>query len=285
MPTIPYDSSRTALFAPGRHPTLFQAGQTYSLVQLGLEAARLAYLRAELKTLPQESLKLEQALALVGFEQLKLFWNPKTGSQGFGAYRPSDKLALLAFRGTETQEWTDLATDADFKPIPWSKARGNVHQGFAASILSLWPEVEGWLNKEVGGRASLLIAGHSLGAAMATLAASVFKPSTLVTIGSPRVGDEGFAQCFTGVDIVRVVNCCDLVTHLPPETPWYTHVGPMSYIDRDGLRVEVATTMGMRKDQWRARSSYLVDQAWRKGSVEVRDLADHAPINYIRAWF
>lgn len=292
VPSIPYDSSRTALFSPALHPTLFQAGQNYSHVQLGLEAARLAYLKFELKaTLPQEAIKLDQALALVGFGQVKAFNNPQTGSQGFGAYRPSDKLALLAFRGTEAQERTDLSTDADFKPIPWSKASGHVHRGFAAGVLSLWPDVEAWLNKDVGARASLLICGHSLGAALATLVASVptFRTTSLVTIGSPRVGDEGFAQCFVGqgITITRVVNCCDVVPHLPPETPLplYTHVSPMAYIDREGLRVSEPATGGQQEDQWRARAQYLVDHAWRKGSVEVRDLADHAPINYIRAYF
>lgn len=287
VPSIPYDSSRTALFSPGLHPTLFQAGQNYSHVQLGLEAARLAYLKAEV-TGSAEAIKLAQALAIVGFGQVKTFHDPKNGGQGFGAYRASDKLALLAFRGTEVDERTDLATDADFKPIPWEKARGHVHRGFATSVLRLWPQLESWLNDQVGMRESLLLCGHSLGGALATLVASepAFRATSLVTIGSPRVGDEGFAQCFKHVGMItRVVNCCDIVSHLPPETPWYTHVGVMSYIDREGLPVEAPRNGLLRRDQWGARARYLVDHAWRKGCVEVRDLADHAPINYIRAYF
>jgi hypothetical protein len=29
----------------------------------------------------------------------------------------------------------------------------------------------------------------------------------------------------------------------------------------------------------------VVDHAWRRGAVLLRDLADHAPINYARAFF
>jgi len=287
VPSIDYDPSRAALFTPALRPALFEAGQAYSPVQLGLEFARLAYLRAE--AVPEDETRLKEALARVGFGQPTSFWNndkdsPETGSQGFAAYRPQDRLAVLAFRGTETQEWADLAHDLAATSVPWPEARGHVHDGFARSLRSLLPQVRDWLGSQGKERVKLLICGHSLGAAMATLAASIFQPATLVAVGSPRVGDKEFATCFAGVDVIRLVDCCDLVTHLPPETPWYTHVGPMTYIDRDGL-VKAPGALSTAKDQWRARASYLVDHAWRKGTVEIRDLADHAPINYIRAYF
>jgi hypothetical protein len=38
-------------------------------------------------------------------------------------------------------------------------------------------------------------------------------------------------------------------------------------------------------DRSAARMAYLRDQAWHWGNVLFRDLADHAPINYIRAFF
>lgn len=38
-------------------------------------------------------------------------------------------------------------------------------------------------------------------------------------------------------------------------------------------------------DRTTARIEYLRDEAWRTGAVLVRDLADHAPINYERALF
>jgi hypothetical protein len=38
-------------------------------------------------------------------------------------------------------------------------------------------------------------------------------------------------------------------------------------------------------DRLVARAEYLETQAWKAGTVLFRDLADHAPINYLRALF
>jgi hypothetical protein len=44
---IEYDPSPAALYTPEQRETIFQTGQTYSVLQLAVEAARLAYFRAE----------------------------------------------------------------------------------------------------------------------------------------------------------------------------------------------------------------------------------------------
>ena len=58
---LAYDPSRTALYHPERRDTLFVRGQTYSPLQLAIEAARLAYYRAEVS--PAERARLADALA------------------------------------------------------------------------------------------------------------------------------------------------------------------------------------------------------------------------------
>ena len=68
---LAYDPSRTALYHPERHDTLFVSGQTYSPLQLAVEAARLAYYRAEAD--PAQRARLADALARVGFADLILF--------------------------------------------------------------------------------------------------------------------------------------------------------------------------------------------------------------------
>lgn len=78
--------------------------------------------------------------------------------------------------------------------------------------------------------------GHSLGAALATLAgvdAALMSPPDgdrirIVTLASPRVGNEGFARLAQTVGrIDRVCNLVDLVTAVPPSTRLtpYVHVG------------------------------------------------------------
>ena len=78
--------------------------------------------------------------------------------------------------------------------------------------------------------------GHSLGGALATLAgvdAALMSPSDgkrlrIVTLASPRVGNEGFARLAQAVGrIDRVCNVVDLVPAAPPSTRLtpYVHVG------------------------------------------------------------
>jgi len=85
--------------------------------------------------------------------------------------------------------------------------------------------------------------------------------------------------------VARYVDCCDTVTRVPPETPWYTHVGATVYIDSGGQLRTSITQEKIEADRTMARNEYLRDEAWRTGAVLVRDLADHASINYERALF
>ena len=277
MTTIAYDPTRAALYKPQTRPTLFQAGQPCEPLPLALEAARLAYV--------QDERELADAMKRVGFGSLRCFDVPATGSQAFGAYRAADGIALLAFRGTQADDPSDLATDADFKLVPWGGATARAHQGFARAALSLQAPIQAWLDTACPGRRGLWMSGHSLGAALATLLATVWRPDLLATLGSPRVGDAGLAALLGGIDSVRVVNCCDTITWVPPEALGYVHIHPPLYIDRDARAHQAPGDEVIDADRWRARLAYAQEHAWRLGTVAVRELADHAPINYLRAFF
>ncbi len=280
---IAYDPSPRALFSPERQETMFLTGQDYSARQLALEAARLAYVRAEQSELQQQ--RLVQALGRIGFAAPRLFGGGATGAQAFGTLRPADGTALVAFRGTQPDELADLATDARANTVPWRASGGQVHAGFAAAALSLMPAIEDWLARDAAQRSRLILGGHSLGAAVATLAASAWRPTLLATMGSPRMGDAAFAATLAGVASERIVDCCDVVTELPPELPPYTHIGPLLYIDKDGAVLERPSAEEIAEDRSSGRAAYLLHHAVKIGSLPVRDLADHAPINYLRAFF
>jgi hypothetical protein len=79
--------------------------------------------------------------------------------------------------------------------------------------------------------ASVTVAGHSLGSALATLmafdlAANTKLPVTLYTLASPRVGDHSFSTVFnhTVPDAYRIANRLDVVPKVPPPL-MYFHVG------------------------------------------------------------
>ena len=124
------------------------------------------------------------------------------------------------------------------------RSRARVHNGFMKIYSSFEmtrvsdgariPFSEG-LEDFVVGRDVTFI-GHSLGAALATLAgvdAALLSPSDgdgirIVTLASPRVGNEGFARLAETVGrIDRVCNLVDVVTAVPPSTRLtpYVHVG------------------------------------------------------------
>jgi hypothetical protein len=164
----------------------------------------------------------------------------------------SEQFVIAAFRGTcvlglqspavflrsVEPHLTDLVTDIRFRPAPFDP--GKVHEGFLAAF----GEVEACLRDRLGSLSGrpVWFTGHSLGAALATLAAARFGAfQGLYTFGSPRVGDEDFAASFAGQPCFRFVHHNDIVTRIPPPrvsllpgSSTYAHVGALVYIDQDG---------------------------------------------------
>ena len=182
------------------------------------------------------------------------YWDPDAALRGFNAAGleaefvkeggtecyvvwQSNWLAV-AFRGTEGDQWSDILTDSQFAQIPWLGA--HVHAGFAHAVREIEPKLTPVINRLAAGR-TLWFCGHSLGAALATLAADLYAATRGVcTFGSPRIGDQVFAAAFTERFVgrsVRFVNNHDVVTHVPPPVlvPWhFRHVAPRRFIDPAG---------------------------------------------------
>lgn len=73
----------------------------------------------------------------------------------------------------------------------------------------------------------ITITGHSLGGALAMLAGQLLlshdlegyqQALSICTFGAPRTGNNGFAEWFQGIDVVRYINSEDTVPTLPPPT-------------------------------------------------------------------
>jgi len=107
-----------------------------------------------------------------------------------------------------------------------------VHKGFYNSYLSIARQVNLAAKSLLADcqHCHVYITGHSLGGAIATLAAadlySVTPDLTLYTFGSPRVGDLAFATYFDKVvpDTFRLVHNADLVPHIPQRFLGFRHV-------------------------------------------------------------
>jgi triacylglycerol lipase len=276
LPT-PYDPTRKSLFAPQWQPTIFESGKIYTDALICAAATRLAYIKFE--SSPAENAKLADALSLVGYTQTDTHSNAST--QLLATFNPSTHTALIAFRGTQTDDISDIATDAYFSPTPWAPG-GQVHLGFADAHQSVYPWIQAWLARARPAR--LLVTGHSLGAALATLTATLEPSAELFTIGSPRVGNEAFVKLLETRAVKRFVNCADIVTRIPPSgLLGYQHLPQEFYIDRHGDINPAITASEKSQDASAARRHYLANETWRPGTVASRDLADHSPINYVYA--
>jgi hypothetical protein len=253
-------------------------------LQLAIEAALLAYYRAEADAAQRN--RLAEALARVGFGDLVLFADSKSGAEAFAAQRSTDGTTLLSFRGTQPDNFQDLIADLRANLVAWPESAGRVHDGFAVAVRALRPQILDWIASTKPDLNRLILTGHSLGAAMATLAASIWRPAWLVTIGSPRVGDAAFIETVAPKYSVRFVDCCDAVTEVPPEIGDYVHIKDYTYLTRDAGIVENPSPEFVRSDRSQARVEYAhIYFKQLLTNVSVRDLADHAPINYARVMF
>ncbi len=147
---------------------------------------------------------------------------------------------LVAFRGTQPEDLRDWITDADI--ILADTEVGPVHYGFWAALESVWGKLEQTIANHQTEAQSLWFTGHSLGAALATLAVARvrldLKPiHSLYTYGSPRVGSLKFTDRFDGdfgEFTFRYVNNSDVVTRVATREMGYSHVGTSLIFDASG---------------------------------------------------
>jgi triacylglycerol lipase len=196
-----------------------------------IEAATLAYAEEDF---------VRERLTPVGLGEVT--WFSVKGTQGYVA--GNQEVIIVAFRGTEVRPRpgplnfgnvvADCLTDVDIRLVD-SGGPGQVHHGFKQALDEVWEGLHQQLDAyRADGNRTLWFTGHSLGAALATLAAQRYGPAcTLYTFGSPRVGDLKFKNGL-GVNAFRFVNHWDVVTRVPPPDP-YHHVGELCYIDHQGL--------------------------------------------------
>ena len=195
---------------------------------------------------------------------------------------------VVAFRGTQPDQFSDIFDDAAFALVPWSRPGALVHAGFKAALDRIWERLSGVLAPLVGTRTTWFT-GHSLGAALATLAAdrSDFD-SCVCTLGSPRVGNEAFAKAFNvrfGNRSLRYVSDADIVTHVPPPLPLpYSHVDQLRYIGADGSVGDRDSTLAHFFNELIGQVRHVREtvELLRNGTMQAAPdfLLDHMPRGY-----
>ena len=209
----------------------------------------------------------------IKYSTIKFF--SKGSAQCYGIKFP--KYTLIAFRGTEPTQFGDIL--ADVKAWPSSaETVGHVHGGFKTELDKLWPALTKWLGKSIKSR-KFVICGHSLGAAMATIAATRIhidnKDISLYTYGCPKVGTLAWTKQFDGIDAYRFVNNNDIVPQVPPGG-YYEHIGDLFYISYTDHIQTNTTFLHRMRDRIKGRL-----KAWSKFQF-FDNFYDHLSANYLK---
>ncbi|GAB4852179.1 hypothetical protein Ancab_016370 [Ancistrocladus abbreviatus] len=235
-------------------------------VALSVMAAKLSYENpARIKAIVEDRWKMK----LVGTHK---FWNDteeKFSTKGFifQDSTPERDLVVVAFKGTNPFDSDDWCTDVD---LSWYELKGigKMHGGFMKALglqrNKGWPKdielgpgqpefayytIREKLREIIkhDRKAKIMLAGHSLGGALAILFTAVLilheeaellnRLEGVYTFGQPRVGDKEFGEFMKeklkayNVRYCRHVYCNDMVPRLPYDdtTMLYKHFGPCFY--------------------------------------------------------
>lgn len=237
--------------------TALDAGNAYLMAKI----AKVAYIKHSKKNpAPNESAILnEMQKEQPGFKSVKGF--SRKSAQAI--VLEHDDYITLAFRGTdEVADWFD-----NIKFRMQRTSVGKFHGGFLNAVDDLWYEILDYylqLNAQQGQAVArpLFITGHSLGGAMAVVAAAKLLAQqisfhSVYTFGQPRVAQHEAKDEINALAkdrIFRFVNNSDIVSRVPG--PWlgYRHVGKSLYITEENEIYEGTSLWFRLKD--------FVDGVW-----------------------
>ena len=145
-----------------------------------------------------------------------------------GAVLLGSAVLWVVFRGSQTTD--DWQTDFELNQSSFLTTRSTrrhflpdsirLHQGFADRYQQIRAQLLDTV-KPYGTATKIVVTGHSLGAALATLAGldlfmNGYQHIIVYTFASPRVGDQSFAKLVDrSIKVYRFVNETDLIPTLP----------------------------------------------------------------------
>lgn len=230
--------------------------------------------RAEVAAkLSTHAYKTEKA-AIAACKKMGFPWAKLISNDGAEVLVAKDRNDLwFAFRGTEPSKLNDVMADLHIIKNT-AMAGGRVHGGFQKEVNDLWMDILAELehNDQLKVRKDVYMTGHSLGAAMATISATRYKPTELFTFGSPRVGGSRFVKNIKCTHY-RFMNNNDIVCRIPPAWLGFKHHGEMIYFNRFGDKADKPTWGDMFYGIW---------NSWKRFKF-FDGVVDHGMPNYVKA--
>jgi triacylglycerol lipase len=258
QPIVEKKASQLTLHSKPCNPRKGQNISSLTTIERALlfaELSMIAYLAPD---------QTKKAAKRLGFTKTNYYDND--GSQAYSFTNKED--IVIAFRGTEPNEWNDIKADMDAtKAI--AETVGKVHRGFKKEVDDIWPQLEEMLaasQKMLDKK--LWFTGHSLGGAMAAICAGRCllsdintSPEQIHTFGCPRVGTKRYIN-YAKVDYYRWVNNNDVIPRIPPVWFGYRHTGKEMYLDSSG-RLRKLNKIQRSADLWkgfvRGLKNYEID--------------------------
>lgn len=162
-------------------------------------------------------------------------YRPVTEHTPAGICARSGNVLYVVFRGTRSggekiKNWMAQKQDAVFDDLEG----GRVHRGFHLCYASVRPAIRDFLEMNAGKDKTIRVTGHSLGGALASLAALdiatgglPYRTLEAYTFASPRVGARKWSEYYAAKSSAtwRIANRKDPVTKVPPKFLGYLHVG------------------------------------------------------------
>jgi hypothetical protein len=183
-----------------------------------------------------------------------VFTDAKTKGQALVGLSQQGPAIVVAFRGSSNL--LNWISDLDFpKHTEYPKCDGcKVHDGFYKAWVALLPGVRAEVLRlhAAAPAAQLFFTGHSLGAALAVLAAAELHYSeglevdAVYTYGEPRVGNDAFHKFYSNGTHVswRVTHNRDPVPKLPPKLFGFEHIPTEVHYNEDSSSFKICDGSG-----------------------------------------
>lgn len=274
-PNTEYPYFESISFPAGADPESFNLEMAHFLA----EASLLAYVK--------EPDFIAQTLEKAGFPDVRFFSHEGT----FAFLAINEEALVLCFRGTESADETDYTTDSKIVQTEFFDY-GTAHFGFVEAFEWVRSDIDDTLQQVFNEEnRPLWVAGHSLGAALATLYGihQNEQVSAIYPFASPRVGGLEFANNSEGlVHVYRIVNDNDIIPRLPTP-PFYKHVGSTYYLTSNGELV-IDPSITQKWESQRKGHADLIEKLykeyWQKGdfmAIPTDYIVDHSPRLYAEA--
>ncbi len=199
----------------------------------------------------------------------------------FGAILENASRFVLVYRGSvsNSMNWMN---DLDVAQAPWLSG-GKVHRGFQRVEGKLWTFAKAFFDRPDNRTKPVWLTGHSLGAAMATLAASRLKrefPDIIIekiyVFAQPRVGDLDFVKAYErdGLDrgFIKFSTFNDLVSVFPTGGMGFRNGGKLVLFDSENA-ANIVNFSGHPEQEESALDVKIV-KSFLAGLIEQQKLSD-----------